>query len=191
MSNKQGVKTHTRIYVLRCAKKKYFVGKYKSNDAIFDKNIRNYKSVCAWTERYSPVSVQEIMTASVDDTVISYMKKHGIENVRGGSWQQMELTDAQICCIKKMINPMPKPVESKRNEEIKLDWPCDICNMGFNTFEEAEEHEGTCSSNKSSSLTCEKINDSTEDSISITEYLSDFVSHSMGTVSYIASFIRD
>lgn len=165
-----------RTYVLKCRKKKYFVGKYKSKDTSFDYNIRNYKSVCAWTEAHAPTSVQEITSGNVDDIVLSYMKKYGIENVRGGSWQQMELTDAQICSIKKLINP--KPAE---NKEKKLDWPCDICGTGFGTFEEAEEHEKTC----------EKSNHYEEESVSIADYISDFISHSMGTVGYIASFIRD
>lgn len=86
----------------KCKFDKYFIGKTSkkikkstnNGESIYD--IKNYKSSCAWTNKYKLESVIEITEKSANNLTLEYMDKYGIENVRGGSWQQLELTDVQI-----------------------------------------------------------------------------------------------
>lgn len=183
-------------YILKCKKKKYFVGKRKFNDSKDQSmNIRDYPSKCAWTNLYTPLSVQEILLdRSIDDSVLDCMKKYGIENVRGGSWQQAELTNAQLESLKKLTSSAPAPTVAKENKEIetkkgnKEDWPCDICGQKFDSFAEAEEHERTC---EVASNCIQKMNQDEDDSFGISDYVSAFINHSMGMTGYLASIIRE
>lgn len=163
----------SNVYVLTTEKKKnnkYFVGK---TDKI-SKNIKNYPSTCAWTNNVKFTKIADILlneSDSIDKIVLQYMKNYGIDNVRGGSWQQKELSNAQEEEIKKHLNKMDvissdseskssKKTENHMKSSLLLspsgqeygtfddgtfkDWPCDICGKIFNTFVEAETHENNC-----------------------------------------------
>lgn len=95
----------TNIYILSLQGGRIYVG--KSNDV--QKRFNEHKSGTgsAWTSKYKPIEIlKEIPNASPFDEdryVKEYMSKYGIENVRGGSYCSLELTDEQLSSIKKEI----------------------------------------------------------------------------------------
>jgi predicted GIY-YIG superfamily endonuclease len=91
------------IYVLKLEKRKYYVGKTKRlNQRIKD----HFKSNGAeWTKIYNPIQVVEELK-NVDDSMENtitreYMRKYGIENVRGGSYCSVMLPDFQKQALEK------------------------------------------------------------------------------------------
>jgi predicted GIY-YIG superfamily endonuclease len=88
----------TNIYVLKLEGGKYYVG--KSHDLItrYQQHLNGEGS--AYTRKYRPVKmVQTITNVSPfeeDKITKEYMSKYGVENVRGGSYANPELTDFQL-----------------------------------------------------------------------------------------------
>jgi hypothetical protein len=85
----------TNIYILQLEKEKYYVG--KSSDPI-NRTAQHFRGKgSAWTEKYPPISVIEIIencdSFDEDKYTKIYMAKHGIANVRGGSYCQLKLSD--------------------------------------------------------------------------------------------------
>jgi predicted GIY-YIG superfamily endonuclease len=85
----------TNIYILRLEGGKYYVG--KSEDVInrFSQHINGYGSF--WTRKYKPISLEKIIenASPFDEDKITkeYMSKYGIDNVRGGSYVEIELSE--------------------------------------------------------------------------------------------------
>jgi hypothetical protein len=87
------------IYILECIENKYYIGK-TSTDGI-KKRIRSHlKGTVQWTRKYPVKKVLDILPcidpSDEDKQVKLFMDKYGIENVRGGSYSQVNLTDEQI-----------------------------------------------------------------------------------------------
>lgn len=94
------------IYTLRLENNKYYVGKtYDINNRLL--NHENHEG-STWTRKYPVVELMEIVEhASIydeDKYTLIYMEKYGLDNVRGGSYNQLVLTKEQISYIKKCIN---------------------------------------------------------------------------------------
>ena len=82
-----------QVYILQCEKNKYYVG--KTTDV-----MRRYQEHCsgrgsAWTNKYKPLRLVEckVVQSPHDENNITkdYMKKYGVEHVRGGSYAQVVL----------------------------------------------------------------------------------------------------
>jgi len=84
----------TTIYVLRLEGGHYYIGKSDNVAARYQQHLNGKGS--AWTKKYPPVSlVKTIKGASPfdeDKITKEYMLKYGIDNVRGGSYVQIELS---------------------------------------------------------------------------------------------------
>jgi cellular nucleic acid-binding protein len=84
----------TTIYVLRLEGGHYYIGKSDNIAARYQQHLNGKGS--AWTKKYPPVSlVTTIEGASPfdeDKITKEYMVKYGIDNVRGGSYVQIELS---------------------------------------------------------------------------------------------------
>jgi ribosomal protein L36 len=95
-----------QIYVLELAEKKYYVGKTKNSDMRIGQHIDGDGSV--WTSHYKPLQVVELVARcddfDEDKYTLKYMAKHGIANVRGGSFCNLELNDNEKMIIQKMLN---------------------------------------------------------------------------------------
>lgn len=175
---------------LKCKQGKYFIRKSVNGSV----SIKDYPSSCAWTNEYRVISVIEVTDMKVNDLTLRYFKKYGIDNVRGGSWQHKILSDKQIGEIKRLtaslqkINPEIKKSETKlipipeqpniRSLGSTDYWACDICDKKFDSFDKAEEHEETCSVEPASPK-------------GIMDYLSDILSYSLHSTSYVASFMKN
>jgi predicted GIY-YIG superfamily endonuclease len=83
------------LYVLQLANGKYYVG--KSADVI--KRFTQHQSGLgsAWTKIHTPIRLVETrpITSPHDENNVTkdYMKKYGIQNVRGGSYAQVSIPD--------------------------------------------------------------------------------------------------
>ena len=87
----------TNIYILRLEGGRYYVGKTENVTKRYQQHIEGKGS--AWTKKYPPLAlVKTIEGASgfdEDRYVKEYMETYGIQNVRGGSYVQIELSDFQ------------------------------------------------------------------------------------------------
>jgi len=94
------------IYVLKLKKGKYYVGLTRND---FQRlNQHKEGKGAAWTKKYPPVSIESVtpnLKESDENRItIEMMKKHGIENVRGGEWYHVKLSPKKIKEAKSLIN---------------------------------------------------------------------------------------
>ena len=94
------------IYVLKCQQNKYYVGKTNNPNVRLESHGTAEGS--AWTKKYKPIKVLELIKHcddyDEDKYTKIYMDKYGIENVRGGSFVEMKLDDSTISHLTKMSN---------------------------------------------------------------------------------------
>lgn len=81
----------THLYVLALKEGKYYIG---ASDVPKERIMSHFRGVtpAAWTRKYEPLSVIEVIKGDVfdeDKITKKYMHSHGIDNVRGGSYIQM------------------------------------------------------------------------------------------------------
>ena len=93
------------IYVLKLRCNKYYIGKsYNAHVRISQHNVGNGAH---WTKIYKPVSVVSVIdgdSGDEDKITLKYMKKYGVENVRGGTFCQYYLPSHVKKTIESMIN---------------------------------------------------------------------------------------
>jgi predicted GIY-YIG superfamily endonuclease len=93
------------IYILLLELNKYYIGKTNYPDIRLDYHFNLDGS--EWTKIYKPIKVYEVISNcdsyDEDKYTLKYMEKEGINNVRGGSFSQIELSDEQIKLINQMI----------------------------------------------------------------------------------------
>jgi predicted GIY-YIG superfamily endonuclease len=106
--------TQTNIYILRLQGGKFYVGKSENVMLRYQQHLNGCGS--AWTKKYKPISlektIENVSPFDEDKTTKEYMAKYGIENVRGGSYTAIELSEededtlrkelrsANDCCLK-------------------------------------------------------------------------------------------
>lgn len=90
-----------RIYVLELSSNKYYVGKSKNIPERYRQHIEGTGS--AFTQKYKPLRLKDTRAIKSDfdedNTVKELMLKYGIENVRGGSYSSIYLTESQKECL--------------------------------------------------------------------------------------------
>lgn len=93
------------IYVLELENNKYYVGKSKTPNIRLQDHLNSTGS--SWTSKYKPVKVLKIYNNcdhfDEDKYTLMYMEKYGVDNVRGGSFCEMNLSKDNIKTINKMI----------------------------------------------------------------------------------------
>ncbi len=94
------------IYILSLQCNKYYVGKTINPESRIENHIDSKGS--AWTKKYKPISIAELIPdcdeMDEDKYTLKYMKEKGIENVRGGSFCERDLSVETVAIIEKMIN---------------------------------------------------------------------------------------
>jgi len=84
------------LYVLQLANGKYYVGKSSDVKQRIEQHMKGHGS--EWTKIHKPVKVVETRRLKDEhdenNTTKDYMKKYGVENVRGGSYAQTQLPAA-------------------------------------------------------------------------------------------------
>jgi len=93
----------TTIYILKLNDNKYYIG--KTNRTVKERYQEHLEGIGSfWTKKYNPLSVlKQIENSSPFDEdryVKEYMAMYGIDNVRGGSYNQEELNGETIKFLK-------------------------------------------------------------------------------------------
>uniref|UniRef100_A0A6C0C9M2 CCHC-type domain-containing protein n=1 Tax=viral metagenome TaxID=1070528 RepID=A0A6C0C9M2_9ZZZZ len=87
----------TNVYILKLTDDKYYVG--KSNDPSQRYLDHATESGSAWTRKYKPLEIEKVIKNAShfdeDKCVKEYMSLYGIDNVRGGTYSSVRLTNAQ------------------------------------------------------------------------------------------------
>lgn len=142
------------LYVLKCSQGKYYIGKTDNLSRRFNDHLSGNGST--WTKKYKPIKMIENRELKdeydEDNTTKTYMKKYGIENVRGGSFTQVTLPDDVVSVLNREFNgsndecfKCGKTGHFVRNcpgEEIE--WCCENCDRTFTTRFGAMVHEKSC-----------------------------------------------
>jgi hypothetical protein len=83
------------IYVLKLENNKYYIGKTETPKFRIENHFSSNGS--EWTKLYKPIKIIEIIpdcdNYDEDKYTKIYMDKYGINNVRGGSYVQIELNE--------------------------------------------------------------------------------------------------
>lgn len=151
------------IYVLLLNEKKYYIGKTVEPDFRLDLHFNQNGS--EWTKKYPPKKLIELIKDcddyDEDKYTIKYMEQCGIENVRGGSFSRLKLSNDNITTINQMINgttdkcfkcgknghfskncnignkkPIPNRIQNNNessDESSDDEWECNDCNKLFDT----------------------------------------------------------
>lgn len=94
------------IYILKLQQNKYYVGK-TTNPSFRIENHFNANG-SAWTKKYAPIKVLELLPDKddydEDKYTKIYMDKYGVDNVRGGSYASVKLDDVTISHLSHMSN---------------------------------------------------------------------------------------
>jgi predicted GIY-YIG superfamily endonuclease len=93
------------IYILKLREGKYYIGKTKNVEKRFNEHITGNGS--GWTKKYKPISlIKSVVSTSYfdeDKYVKEYMAKYGIENVRGGTYSNIDLDANCISVLEKEL----------------------------------------------------------------------------------------
>jgi hypothetical protein len=86
------------IFVLKLNEGKYYVG--RTTDIFRRLNDHSQGIVCEWTSKYAPINTERIIENSKPGAelkiLLTYMFQHGIDNVRGGDYVDIKLSDIQL-----------------------------------------------------------------------------------------------
>ena len=94
------------LYVLLLEQQKYYIGITKNIVKRFQEHLSGRGA--DYTKKYKPISIIELQDKTEDfqeNTVVKiYMLKYGINNVRGGSYSQLQFDDALFDILTKELN---------------------------------------------------------------------------------------
>jgi hypothetical protein len=155
----------TNIYILRLQGGRYYVGKSDNVEHRYQQHLNGHGS--SWTKKYRPIAIAKTIenASSYDEDryLKEYMDIYGIENVRGGSYVQMELSDTQKESLKLEIRGATDKCtkcgckghfvkDCYAKAEIVDDlpeedeWGCEYCDRTFTTYYGRNVHERSCKS---------------------------------------------
>ena len=143
------------IYILQLANNKYYVGKSINPEFRLEQHFNNNGS--AWTQKYKPIKVVEIIPYcddfDEDKFTLKYMSLYGVNNVRGGSFCNIKLDDNNSEVISKMINGSTDKCflccekghfAKDCNDNYKNVWICEYCDKEFTDENKCQLHENKC-----------------------------------------------
>ena len=86
------------IYILLLENDYYYIGESSNFIQSYQQHID--KRSCDWTKLHRTITIAKVIQQTkeytVDDCVIEYMKKYGIDKVRGGSFSDVVLSPKQL-----------------------------------------------------------------------------------------------
>lgn len=122
------------IYVIKLELNKYYIGKTSnliqlSDSEIITKILPVKLNESTWYTIYKPIKLIEYVTETsqfdIMQYILSYMAKHGIDNVRGGCFSEITLSYTDYIVLSKMIR-----------ETYNY---CLYCNSEHHTYSECQE----------------------------------------------------
>ena len=142
----------SQIYVLELESGKYYIGETTNLDVRMESHFSGEGSV--WTGLHKPVRLVETIKNDTHENKVTleYMKKYGVDNVRGGSYCNIDLSDQQR--------------ESIRNGDCTADDTCYRCGRASHYANEcyAEKICYNCGGRGHYTEKCDKYDDSDDDS---------------------------
>ena len=95
------------IYALKLTGNKFYIGKTEDPQFRLETHF-SQKGGSAWTKKYKPFQIYQIIPDQSDHdeqrVTQEYMNKYGIDNVRGGPWCNVNLTNGEKEMIQKILN---------------------------------------------------------------------------------------
>jgi len=80
------------LFIIKCQEDKYYLGLTNNFVSIFFTHFENHNNIL-WLNIYKPIAILHIKqffdVNMLDDCVIHYMYIYGIENVRGGIYDNL------------------------------------------------------------------------------------------------------
>jgi len=148
--------------VLELDNNKFYIG--KSSDPVKRYKQHSEGNGSSWTKKYRPKRILEVrlITSEHDENNLTkdYMKKYGIDNVRGGSYTQITLTDETMSNLKhEILGNSDKCYKCQKyghfaknctdEEEEEEVWECNYCDRQFDTRFGCMVHEKSCNKTRS------------------------------------------
>lgn len=95
------------IYILKLESNKFYIGKTDNDPEVRFAQHCNEARCTEWMKIYKPIEIMKIYEDcddfDEDKYTLKYMSDYGIDNVRGGSFCEVNLPQDNISTIKKMI----------------------------------------------------------------------------------------
>lgn len=95
-----------KIYILRLESDKYYVGRTFDVNRRYDEHLSG-SSGAVWTKKYRPIEIVKTFDSTSvfdeDKHVLEYMSLYNVENVRGGTYANLELTNEQKIYIERIV----------------------------------------------------------------------------------------
>lgn len=95
----------TNIYVLKLQGGRYYIGKSENVIKRYQEHLNGNGS--AWTKKYKPIALEKVIenvsSFEEDKVTKEYMAKYGIENVRGGSYSSIDISEEQEDFLRREI----------------------------------------------------------------------------------------
>ena len=153
----------TNIYVLKLAGGKYYVGKSENPQQRFQQHLAGSGS--SWTRKYKPIAIEKVIPncspLDEDKYTKEYMMKHGMDNVRGGTYVEIKLDDfqqealsrefwsARDACMRcgrpgHFVKDCKAYHDIRGNKLFEEVWCCEKCDKEFDDEKECEKHERYC-----------------------------------------------
>jgi predicted GIY-YIG superfamily endonuclease len=121
------------LYVLKLQQEKWYVGKSANVERRFQQHKEGKGA--RWTQLHQPIELlykRKLLNENdEDETTEFYMKKFGVENVRGGKYCQVEMPSNMISSVSKKV-------------EVEEEYACDYCDRTFTTRFGCSVHEKSC-----------------------------------------------
>ena len=92
------------IYVLHCRENKFYIGRTTDLATRFLKHKAG--TGAQWTKSYGPLAIIDVLPDypfAELTTTLDYMKRYGLDNVRGGPWCGTDLLDSQKTFIRNLL----------------------------------------------------------------------------------------
>jgi predicted GIY-YIG superfamily endonuclease len=151
------------LYILQLEDDKWYVGKSSDVAVRFAQHTSGKGS--AWTREYPPIRIAETrpITSPHDETNITkdLMKKYGVDNVRGGAYTAVDLSEDQVNAIRHELRSSSDACylcgkkghfanKCPKKEEEDVVWCCSYCDREFKLESTAAAHEERCTAKSSS-----------------------------------------
>jgi cellular nucleic acid-binding protein len=139
------------LYVLKLEKGKWYIGR----SANVEKRFEQHKTGkgARWTQLHTPVKLlykRKLVDENDEtETTEEYMKKYGVDNVRGGCYCQVEMQQSMIASLKRKFQ-----TEEEEEEEEEVEYECDYCERTFTTSFGCLVHEKSCNKKKNDCFRC-------------------------------------
>jgi len=154
-----------QLYILQLEGGKYYVGKTASPSDRYKQHLAG--TGAAWTKKFKPTKMTEVRPLKdahdETNTTKDLMKKHGVDNVRGGAYTTISLDDATKTVLERELRSSTDvcykcglgghfvkqcPITVRDEPEEVTVWECGhYCGKEFTSMTRAIAHERRCTEN--------------------------------------------